>query len=50
MPSMVVMARKTKVNLGGSSSGRSACVAKRSAPILARRLRRDAWLGLGVRG
>eukprot|EP00964_Phaeocystis_antarctica_P083349 scaffold52435_cov63-Phaeocystis_antarctica.AAC.2 len=48
MPSMVVIARNTKVNLGGSSSGRSACVAKRSAPILARRLRREAFFCSGV--
>ena len=77
MPSMVVIARKTKVNLGGSRKGRSACaaksspylayispisrvylayispmsaacVAKRSWPILARRLRRDAFFSSGV--
>ena len=77
MPSIVPKARKTKVNLGGSRKGRSACVpkrslylayisptsrlhlayispisaacvAKRSCPILVRRLRRDAFFSSGV--
>ena len=37
IPSIVENARKTKVNLGGKRKGRSACVAKRSCPSLARR-------------
>ena len=43
MPSIVPNARKTKVNFGGKRKGRSACVAKRSWPSLARRSRRSRF-------
>eukprot|EP00967_Tisochrysis_lutea_P153684 scaffold303863_cov27-Tisochrysis_lutea.AAC.1 len=48
IPSIVVKARKTKVNLGGSRKGLSACVANRSCPSLARLARRDALRSSGV--